>query len=160
MGILLYRMLCGRRPFEAETTEALIDQQLYSRPRLLDAQVPDIPVYDMSAEVQQDFANIAADDEEYYPEPEHQVDDPQNDGEGNDAQLDFLSQTQRIEQQELEASEAPEQLEAETQTSSSSTHIGAPGRLILRALDHLTAQLSNPHPQGDEAQEELERLFL
>ena len=43
MGTLLYRMLCGRRPFEAETTEALIDQQLYSRPRLLDAQVPDIP---------------------------------------------------------------------------------------------------------------------
>ena len=42
MGVL-YRMLCGRRPFEAETTEALIDQQLYSRPRLLDAQVPDIP---------------------------------------------------------------------------------------------------------------------
>ena len=42
MGVLLYRMLCGRRPFEAETTEALIDQQLYARPRLLEL-VPDSP---------------------------------------------------------------------------------------------------------------------
>jgi len=43
MGVLLYRMLCGRRPFEAETTEALIDHHLYTRPRLLDAQVEGIP---------------------------------------------------------------------------------------------------------------------
>lgn len=43
MGVLLYRMLCGRRPFEAETTSALIEQQLYARPPLLDAQVRDVP---------------------------------------------------------------------------------------------------------------------
>ena len=43
MGVLLYRMLSGRRPFEADTTEALIEQQLYDRPRLLDVQVQDIP---------------------------------------------------------------------------------------------------------------------
>ena len=43
MGVLLYRMLSGRRPFEAETTEALIDLHLYSKPTDLDAYVRDVP---------------------------------------------------------------------------------------------------------------------
>jgi serine/threonine protein kinase len=43
MGVLIYRMLSGRRPFEAETTEALIDLKLNTQAPRLDAQLKDIP---------------------------------------------------------------------------------------------------------------------
>lgn len=43
MGVLLYRMLSGRRPFEADTTEDLINLHLHTRPSRLDAHVKDIP---------------------------------------------------------------------------------------------------------------------
>jgi serine/threonine protein kinase len=43
LGVLLYRMLSGQRPFEADTTEALINLHLTETPMLLHRLVPDLP---------------------------------------------------------------------------------------------------------------------
>jgi len=43
MGILLYRMLTGKRPFQADTTEALIQQHLHREPIRPDKLIQGIP---------------------------------------------------------------------------------------------------------------------
>ena len=43
LGVLLYRMLSGKRPFEAETTEALINMHLTETPAPLRKIVTDVP---------------------------------------------------------------------------------------------------------------------
>jgi len=43
LGVLLYRMLSGKRPFEADTTEALINMHITEMPVPLQKLVPDLP---------------------------------------------------------------------------------------------------------------------
>ena len=43
MGVLLFRMLTGRKPFDAKDTNLLVDQHLHERPKSVDKWVEGVP---------------------------------------------------------------------------------------------------------------------
>jgi serine/threonine-protein kinase len=44
LGVILYELAAGRRPFDAEATAELLMQQVYERPRPIHAVAPDADV--------------------------------------------------------------------------------------------------------------------